>query len=128
MMSTSSAEQRVLALEDAYVAAEIARDEAALRRILDDRFVLNSNSGNTSGKDDLIQSVLSWNMTGQTLSERSVVVEGSTAVICGTTELRFAGEAGNDVVSLLRYTSIYHKQQDEWRFLALHMAGREPHN
>ena len=36
----SSAEERaVLADEDAYVAAEVQRDEAALRRLVDEHFV-----------------------------------------------------------------------------------------
>lgn len=58
-------EQRVLAVEDEYVAAEINRDEAALRRLVDDRFALNSSDGSIAGKDDLIRTVLGMNMTGQ---------------------------------------------------------------
>ena len=38
-------EQRVLAAEDEYVAAEVGHDEATLRRLVDDRFVLNSSNG-----------------------------------------------------------------------------------
>jgi len=119
-----SEEQRVLAVEDEYVAAEINRDEASLRRILDDHFVFNSSDGTTSGKDALIEDILGWNMSGQTLSERTVIVEGDTAVICGTTELRFAVSGEEDSRSLLRYTSIYIKRQGQWRFLALQMAKR----
>ena len=36
-------ERRVFAAEDEYVAAEVSRDEAALRRLVDDRFVLDGN-------------------------------------------------------------------------------------
>ena len=64
--SVQTEEQRVLAVEDQWINAEINRDEATLRRVIDDRFVYNSNSGNLSGKEDLIKNVLSWNMTGQT--------------------------------------------------------------
>ena len=60
--------QSVLAVEDEYVAAELNRDEETLRRIVDDRFVFNSNSGTVSGKAELIQSIMNWNMTGQTIS------------------------------------------------------------
>ena len=35
-------EQRVLSAEDEYVAAEVTRDEQALRRLVDDKFVQNS--------------------------------------------------------------------------------------
>ena len=122
--SVSSEEQRVLAVEDEYIAAEISRDEATLRRIVDDRFVFNSNDGKTSGKTDLINNVLSWKMTGQTITERTVLVDGDTAVIFGTAELRFASDTEEDTKSLLRYTSIYVKRQGQWRFLALQMARR----
>jgi ketosteroid isomerase-like protein len=121
-------EQRVLAIEDEYVAAEVSRDEATLRRILDDRFVLNSNRGTTSGKAELIESVLSWNMTGQTITERTVLVDGDTAIVCGTTELSFASEGKEDSRSLLRYTSIYVKRGNEWRYMGLHMARHEAEN
>ena len=124
--SISSEEQRVLAVEDEYVAAEINRDEATLRRIVDDRFVLNSNDGTTSGKTELIKTVLGWKMTGQTITERTVLVDGDTAVIFGTAELRFASDTGEDTKSLLRYTSTYVKRQGQWRFLALQMARRTP--
>ena len=121
----SSEEQRVLAVEDEYVAAEIKRDEAALRRIVDDRFVLNSSDGTTTGKDALIEAILGWDMSGQTISERTVVVDGDTAVICGTAELRFGVSGEKESRSLLRYTSTYIKRHDQWRFLALQMAKRE---
>lgn len=42
-----SEEQHVLATEDAYVAAEVSRDEAMLRKLIDDRFVFNSSRGTT---------------------------------------------------------------------------------
>ena len=90
--SVHSEEHRVLAVEDEWVDAEINRDEATLRRIIDDRFVFNSSSGKTSGKADLMANVLGANMVGQRVSERTVLVDGETAVIFGTTELRFASD------------------------------------
>jgi ketosteroid isomerase-like protein len=98
--------QRVLAVEDEYVAAEVNRDETTLRRILDDRFVLNLNRGTTSGKAELIESVLGWNMTGQKITERTVLVDGDTAIVFGTTELTFASGGNEPSTSVLRYTSI----------------------
>lgn len=127
LSSSLSEEQQVLAVEDEYVAAEIGRDEATLHRVLDDRFVFNANNGTTSGKAELIEGILSWNMTGQTITERTVLVDGDTAVVFGTTELRFASDDGEDSKSLLRYTATYVKRHAEWRFLALHMARHEAH-
>lgn len=37
--TTLAEEQRVLAADDAYVQAEVQRDEAAIRGLVDDRFV-----------------------------------------------------------------------------------------
>ena len=118
--------QRVLAAEDAYVAAEVNRDEPALQRLVDDHFVSNSAAGTTSGKEELIRTVLSMGMTGQTISERSVVVDGDLAVVFGTTELQFHTPGEQERVSRLRYTSVYVKRDDAWRMLALHMQPRAP--
>jgi ketosteroid isomerase-like protein len=117
-------EAQVLAAEDAYVAAEINRDASALDRLVDDKFVYNAADGTTSGKEELIRSVLSMNMTDQTISERMVVVEGDVAVIFGTAELRFEGTGEAPRLSKLRYTSVYIKRSGQWRMLALQMQPR----
>jgi ketosteroid isomerase-like protein len=116
--------QRVLAAEDAYAAAEVKRDEQALRRLIDDQFGFNSANAVESGKEELIRSVLGMNMTGQTISERSVKMEGDVAVIFGTTELRFEDPGVPPRSSRLRYTSVYIKRNNEWRMLALQMQPR----
>ena len=123
-VAVKAEEQRVLAAEDAYVAAEIAGDEAELRRLVDDRFSFNTGDGSTSGKEDLIQGVLAMNMTGQSITQRSVIIEGDLAVVFGTTELRLQGADGDERLSVFRYTSVYVKRQDDWRLLALQMAPR----
>ena len=113
--AASIEEAAVIAAEDDWIRAELDRDEATLRRVIDDQFVSNSNNGQTAGKEDLIKGVLGWNMTGQTISERSVLVSGDTSVIFGTTELRFASAGGEETKSLLRYTSTYVKRDGQWR-------------
>jgi ketosteroid isomerase-like protein len=119
-----SEEQRVLAVEDDYVAAEISRDEATLRRIVDDRFVFNRANGTTTGKEDLIQAVLGMRMVGQAISERSVLLEGDTAIVFGTAELRLAVPGKEDAISTLRYTATYVKRDRQWRMVALQMQPR----
>lgn len=116
--------KRVLAAEDEYVAAEIARDEAALRRLVDDRFVFNTNRGTTIGKEELIKRVLAMKMVGQTITERSVLIEGHVALIFGTAELKFASPGKPETVSTLRYTSTFIKRDGQWRMLALQMQER----
>ena len=117
---------RVLAVEDAYVAAELARDGAALRRLVDDRFVFNVGDGTTSDKEALIESILAMHMVGQTISERSVLVEDHVALVFGTTELRFAAPGDPETKSQLRYTSTYIRREGAWRLLALQMQRRTP--
>jgi ketosteroid isomerase-like protein len=119
-------EQRVLSTEDEYIAAEVARDEATLRRMIDDRFAFNSSKGTLTGKEDFIQTVLKLTMVGQTIRERSVLVEGDIALIFGTAELRFADPGKEESAQNLRYTSTYVKRQGQWRMLALQMQQRAP--
>lgn len=117
-------EQRVLATEDEYVAAEVRRDEATLRRLIDDRFTFNSSHGATSGKEELIQSILKMKMVGQSVRERSVLIEGDVAFVFGTADLRFFSPEKGESVSSLRYTSTYVNRQGQWRMLALQMQQR----
>ncbi len=119
-------EQRVLATEDEYVAAEVSHDEATMRRLIDDRFAFNSSTGKTTNKEELIQSVLKMAMVGQEVRERSVLIERDIALVFGTAELRFAVPGKDDSVSTLRYTSIYVKRNGNWRMLALQMQQRIP--
>jgi ketosteroid isomerase-like protein len=119
-------EQRVLAAEDEYIAAEVTRDEATLRRLVDDRFAFNSSKGTVTGKEDFVQSVLKLAMVGQKIRERSVLIEGDIAIIFGTAELRFADPGKDESVQNLRYTSTSVKRQGQWRMLALQMQQRTP--
>ena len=115
-------EEAVIAVEDAWIQAELSRDEATLRRVIDEQFVGNSNSGDTYDREALIATVLGGNMAGQTISERTVLVNGDTAVIYGTTEFRFASPGEEDTFALRRYTTVFVKRDEQWRAIALHMA------
>jgi len=119
-------EARVLAIEDEYVAAEVAGDEAALRRIVDESFRFNSDRGITTGKEELIQGVLKMSMVGQTITERSVLLEGKLALVFGTSEIVVAKPGQGESTSLLRYTATYVNREGQWRMLALQMQRRAP--
>lgn len=116
--------QRVLAAEDEYVTAEVARDEPALRRLVDARFVRVLSNGSTYGKEELIQGVLRLRMSKQSLRERSALVEGNLAVVIGTADIWFAQAEGPDKLSTLRYSSTYVRREGQWRMLSLHLAPR----
>jgi ketosteroid isomerase-like protein len=65
-------------------------------------------------------------MVGQTVSERSVLIEDDVALVFGTTELRFADPGEPETASTLRYTSTYVRRGEAWRLLALQMQQRAP--
>ena len=122
--AAATEEHRVLAVEDEYAAAQVSRDVAALRRLVDDRFVNNSIAGTTSGKEDLIRAVLKMRMLGQTFRERSVLIDGDIALVFGTADLRLPDPDKGERVSSLRYTSTYVKRKGQWRMLAVQMQQR----
>jgi ketosteroid isomerase-like protein len=126
VQSHSDDDAAVIATEDEWVGAESARAQTTLRRLIDNQFVFNSNTGRTSGKEALIENVLRANMSGQTISERSILLYGDTAVVFGTAEIRFASPGEEETVSRPRYTSTYLKRAGQWRAIALHMARRTP--
>ena len=121
----SGVEQQVTAIDDEYVVAEVGHDEPAMRRLIDDRFVFNTGRGAMMGKEAFIAQALKLPMVGQTISERSVLVEGDMAFVFATTELRFAGAPGEaETVSTYRYTCAYVRREGQWRMLALQMQLR----
>jgi ketosteroid isomerase-like protein len=123
---TAGEAQQVIAAEDAWVRAEIERDEAALRRLLDDRFTLNHGNGTTTGKEEAIAGVLKWKLITQTITERSVLVDGDTAIVFGTANFVFPAEGADSGKSAGRYTAVYVRRDGAWRALALHMSARAP--
>jgi ketosteroid isomerase-like protein len=123
--SASLEEQRVLAIDDEFVAAEVARDEESLRRLVDDSFRFNSSQGTTTDKEHLIQSVMKTHLISQCSTERSVLLEGRIALVFGTDELRAALPGQPDTTTKLRYTATYVNRQGQWRLLALQV---QPHS
>ena len=121
---STSEKSAVIALEDEWVAAEANRDETTLRRVLDDQFTHNSNNGETSGKEAMIASVLDASITGQSITERTVSVSGNSAMIFGTTVIRYDTPDGEASTAPLRYTAVYVKRDGQWRAIALQMTER----
>jgi hypothetical protein len=119
-------EQQVIATETDWVQAEIHRDAAMLDRVLDDRFLVNSSKGPPRDKTSVIADTLGWNMVSQTITDRTVLVDGDTAIVFGTANFRFAVEGKDDEVSSARYTTAYIKRDGRWRALALQMTALNP--
>jgi len=119
-LAPADAEQQVLDVEKAWVAAETKRDATALRRILDEKFVASFGAekpldreafikGNVSGPVDPTES--------QTLTGETVIVDGDTAVVFGTDTLR-GTESGKAYTLVGRYTTTYVHRNGQWLALA----------
>jgi len=57
-------------------------------------------------------------------SERTVLVDGDTAVTFGTVNVVDPGMSADDAPSRSRYTLVYVKRDGEWRALAFHISER----
>jgi hypothetical protein len=116
-------EQQVIATESEWVQAEVHRDAAMLDRVLDDRFLVNSSTGKLSDKPTVIADVLGWKMNSQTITDRTVLIDGDTAIVFGTANFTFAVDGQDDEVSAGRHTTTYIKRDGHWRALALQMTA-----
>ena len=71
----------------------------------------------------MIGDTLGWNMVSQTITDRTVLVDGDTAIVFGTANFRFAVEGKDDDVSSARYTTVYIRRDGRWRALGLQMTA-----
>jgi ketosteroid isomerase-like protein len=121
----SAAEEQVLKLEDAWAAAEHNRDVAALRRILDDKFVATFDGRTPVGKEGFIQPFVNRAVDptdSQTLTERGVIIDGDTAIVTGI-DTQHGTRNGSAYTSVARYTATYIRRNGAWLALAEHMVN-----
>ena len=120
----SKATQQVMDLEQVWSDAENRHDSATLRSILDDKFVFTmGGDGKIYDKDAFI----AGNVRGvpdptrtQTLTNRTVIINGDTAVSMGTDTER-GTRSGNSFTEVARYTVTYVRRDDRWIAVAEHM-------
>jgi ketosteroid isomerase-like protein len=117
----AEATREVLAADDSYAAAVLARDDAALRRILDEHFAFDSGDGRATGPDGLRATLRALNLIGHRMVARTVVIRGNVGTVAGTAELASAS-ATQSVITRLPYTATWEKRGGVWRLAALHMA------
>jgi hypothetical protein len=120
----SDAKQQLLSVEKDWVTAEVKHDEAALRRILDDKFLTSFGPNRPSDKETFIKNLLSGEVDpteSQTLTDQRVIIDLDTAVVVGTDTLRRTKNgAVHELVA--RYTVIYIHRDGRWVALAEHMV------
>ena len=122
-------QQEVLDVEQAWVAAEMNRDAAALHAILDDQFVAIYGTGAPQDKESFIKAhsaEASKVAPSQSLSDRRVIISGDTAVIIGTDTLQGTDDQGKPYTKIGRYTTTYVKRQGRWLALAELMVRVPP--
>jgi ketosteroid isomerase-like protein len=115
--------QQLLNLEQEWVTAENQHDAATLRRILDDKFVSSSGS-KPIDKETFIRDIVSGDVdpsASQTLTDRTVIVDGDTAVVVGT-DTAAGVDQGAAYTVVFRYTVTYIRRQGQWRALAEHLV------
>ena len=117
----AGATREVLAADDSYAAAVLARDDAALRRILDDRFAFDPGDGATTGPDGLRATLRGFNLIGHRMTSRTVVIRDNVGTVAGTAELASAS-ATQPVITRFPYTATWEKRGGVWRLAALRMA------
>lgn len=120
----TEARQQVMDLEQVWADAENRHDAATLRSILDDKFVFTmAGDGKLYDKEAFI----AGNVRGipdptrsQTLTDRTVVIDGDTAVSMGTDTER-GTRLGNSFTEVARYVVTYVRRGDRWIAISEHM-------
>lgn len=119
----SDAREQLLAVEKEWVAAEDKHDAAALRRILDERFVATFGAARTYDRETFIK-LFTGDVdptASQTLTYEAVIIDGDTAVLVGT-DTANGTENGAAYTAVYRYTATYIRRHGQWRALAEHIV------
>ena len=116
--------QQVLDLEQLWVNSEIKHDAAALRHILDDKFVASFGANKPYDKEAFIKATVGGEVDpteSQTLTDRTIIMDGDTAVVIGTDTLRGTRKSGA-YSEVARYTVTYIRRNEHWVALAEHLV------
>ena len=118
------AKQQVLDLEQKWVTAERNHDAAALRRILDDKFVASFGAEKPYDKEAFIKEIVGGDVDpteSQTLTDRTVIIDRDTAVVVGIDTER-GTKKGAPYTAVARYTVTYIRRNGRWVALAEHLV------
>jgi ketosteroid isomerase-like protein len=121
-------ERQVRTLEQEWVTAEIDRDAAALRRILDNRFVATFGAGKPMNKEAFIKAITGDPtdvMQSQDVTDESHVIDRDTAVTLGTDTIRGTAD-GKAYTAVYKFTTVYIKRGGRWLALAEHIVQAPP--
>jgi len=123
--SQAKAKEELVKLESDWATAEDRHDEATLRRILDEKFVVTLGTKTPPyNKEGFIKAVLAGYVDptkSQTLSDQTVIVDGDTGVVVATDTER-GTKKGEAFTVVGRYTATYIRRNGQWVALAEHIV------
>jgi len=103
----SSAEAELIALDDAWIDAEVSGDRKALERILDEKFLATWASGKTIDRAAYIDYILGEEIAPFSVVHDAIRVHGDTAVVIDLSE---SGKT--------KFTWIAVKRDGRWRVIS----------
>jgi len=103
----SAAEAELIALDNAWIDAEVRGDRAALERILHEEFLATYPSGRTVDRATFIDDVLKNDIAPFVVIHESIRVHGDTALIIDVSE------SGN-----MKYTWVAVRTSGRWRVIS----------
>ena len=103
----SSAEAELIALDDAWIDAEVSGDRKALERILDEQFLATWASGRTIDRTAYIDYILSEEISPFSVVHNAIQVHDDTAVVIDVSE---SGKT--------KFTWIAVKRDGQWRVIS----------
>ena len=114
----------LVALEDAYAEAEVARGEAALRRVLDEHFSAPSRvDADISEKLALLDAVARTAVVREAVAEREVRLTGDGATVNGIVAITYSAPSGAPV-SRCRFTETFQSRDGIWRLVERRLSDR----
>lgn len=105
--SAANAESELSALGEAWIAAEVRHDRAALEALLDERFHATTASGRTLDRAAFIDSILKMPVEPFTVTNDVIEIHGDTALVIATIP------GGNT-----KFTWIAVKKAGRWRVIS----------
>jgi len=111
----TSAEAELIALDRAWIDAEVHHDKAALERLLDERFLVTSASGSTVDRTAFIERIMTKTISPFEVIHDVIIVHDGTALIIDLTSDRAT-----------KFTWIAIKKNGNWRVVSETMTKVAP--
>jgi hypothetical protein len=105
--ATSTPESELIALNDAWIQAEVHHDKAALERLLDDRFLVTYPTGQTLDRAAFIDRIMNKEIKPFDVVNEVVNVHGDAALVISVTPDRTN-----------KFTWIAVKKAGQWRVIS----------